>query len=186
MSAFIPGVAPLSGNDIEKIAERELQTFSPERITIPGPVNVIGYFDSLEDRGLDPGVQVLEYGTEGITFPTGRVILNESTYVSAVAGDGRARFTVVHEAFHGICHVKQLRSQLVHCNLKLTRQTDLPAYRNPEWQANTFASAFLMPRLAVSAMAAGLRGRQLAETIADTFNVSFRAAEVRMRRLAIP
>lgn len=64
--------------------------------------------------------------------------LREDVYELACSGDGRARFTIAHEVAHLVLHANRGG---------LARQESgahVPAYRDPEWQANTFASNLLI------------------------------------------
>lgn len=64
--------------------------------------------------------------------------VRQSVYEGACCGNGRDRFTLAHEIGH----------YFMHNNIMLSRVESgirIPAYRDPEWQANTFAAALLMP-----------------------------------------
>ena len=79
----------------------------------------------------------------------------------------RATFTLIHELGHYLLHYLQ-------SDVCLTRVDDniyVPAYCDPEWQANTFASEFLMPY----EKCIGLTPTQ----IKKKYHVSKTAAEVR-------
>lgn len=66
------------------------------------------------------------------------IIVRESVYYDATRGMPRARFTLAHELGHYILHRKT--------NVSYARGLEkIPAYLNPEWQANTFAGEFLAP-----------------------------------------
>lgn len=75
---------------------------------------------------------------EAKTFPDRTIFIRESVYNNAVNGDGRSRFTIAHEIFHSIVHCNQIA-----CCRVSTTQT--PAYKDSEWQANTFAGNLLFP-----------------------------------------
>lgn len=64
--------------------------------------------------------------------------VRQSVYEGAIAGNGRDRFTLCHELGHYIFHkpnnISFLRADKV-----------IEAYREPEWQANTFAGELLVP-----------------------------------------
>ena len=185
MSSWVPEVRPLSRADIERQAFAVLQRFYPKLLREPGWFPVIDFFDILRDAyGLDPGVEELSDGVEGVTWPDGRVILSEETYRAASQGNGRARFTVPHEGYHGIQHRGQIRRALVHTGgLVLHRRQSIPAYKDPEWQANVFAAAVLMPALMVKAVVANVFDPVGA--IVRTFGVSRTAAEVRISQLRL-
>ncbi|MBB6285304.1 ImmA/IrrE family metallo-endopeptidase [Geobacillus subterraneus] len=77
----------------------------------------------------------------GVTYPqTNKIKLREDVYENAIAGSPRDRFTVAHEIGHLIMHrpgsIALARSQ----NAEI-----IPTYKDPEWQANTFAAELLAP-----------------------------------------
>lgn len=74
------------------------------------------------------------YGTTN----TGRNIMKirEDVYNGAVEGNPRDRFTICHELGHYLLHQPE--------NISYTRG-DIPTYREPEWQANTFAAELMAP-----------------------------------------
>lgn len=73
-------------------------------------------------------------------FPDNHTIkIRESVYDGARRGFGRDRYTVMHEIYHFMWHESAA--------ISLARNPDdVPRYENPEWQADVFAGAFLMPR----------------------------------------
>lgn len=89
------------------------------------------YLDIVADRELDAHARA---------FPDGHTIrIRESVYDGARQGFGRDRYTVIHEIYHFIWHESAA--------ISLARNPDeVPRYENPEWQADVFAGAFLMPR----------------------------------------
>ena len=106
-------------------------------------------------------------GLEGLTLPKEHLIqLPERVYMDAVAGLGRARFSVAHEVAHYL---------LIDDNSVALCRSDvkLPAYRKPEWQANTLAAELLVP----TDMTAGMGANE----IAWVFGVSFAAAKVHIK-----
>jgi hypothetical protein len=108
-------------------------------------------------------------GEEGLTYPDEkRIVLREDVYERAIEGNGRARFTCAHELGH----------LLMHANLGFARHIErgsIPAYRDSEWQANTFAGELLIPRGSVAP------GDKVFE-VASRFGVSLEAAEVTLKR----
>jgi hypothetical protein len=187
MSLYVPAVSPRSRAQIEQEAQVIIGRFYPDLLREPGRFPVLDFFDLLKDEfGLEPCVEQLSDGVEGITWPDGRVVLSEQTYRGASEGDGRSRFTVVHEGYHGIRHRREIRTALVHTGeLVLYRRSSIPAYRDPEWQAHTFASAALMPEPMVRLVAASTPRIQLAWKVQNVFGVSNRAAEVRLSKLGL-
>lgn len=112
-----------------------------------------------------------EMGTDhGLTLPERYLIkLRVDVYEGMCKGNGRDRFTGAHELGHLFLH---------HSAGFARRQYEsgLPAYRyNSEWQANSFASAFLIDgsRLVTC--------RSLAD-VTSKFGVSESAARVRFRK----
>lgn len=107
----------------------------------------------------------------GLTFPENKVIvLREDVYERAINGVARDRFTVAHELGHYLMHGSQ--------SLKLAREVEkqkIPAYKNPEWQANTFAGELLAPPHII-------KNLSLAE-ISNYCGVSYNVAEIQSRNL---
>lgn len=107
----------------------------------------------------------------GVTYPEKNVIkLREDVYENAISGVGRDRFTVAHEIGHYIMHKPG--------SLKLARSVNVknvPAYKDPEWQANTFAGEFLAPPHII-------RGLSVKE-IAMCCGVSLDCARIQLKNL---
>ncbi len=88
--------------------------------------------------------EIIEYSEmldkEGETIPSLNTIkIREDVYEKATQGDGRARFTILHEVGHLLLHDND--------RVALCRKTDnapLKAYENPEWQADVFAGELLI------------------------------------------
>ena len=74
------------------------------------------------------------YGTTN----TGKnvMLIRSDVYDKAVLGSARDRFTLCHELGHYLLHQPE--------SIIYARGT-VPAYRNPEWQANTFAAELMAP-----------------------------------------
>ncbi|MFC5760493.1 ImmA/IrrE family metallo-endopeptidase [Rhizobium sp. GCM10022189] len=107
---------------------------------------------------------------EGLADPNGQFIqIREDVYEKAVAGDGRARFTIAHELGHFFLHtsIPLARSE---------KGDGVPPYRKSEPQANQFAAEFLMPR---SLIPPGMGRIQ----IAANHGVSDEAAHLRVQFL---
>lgn len=78
----------------------------------------------------------------GLAFPEDKLIkLREDVYDGAVAGKPRDRLTMAHEVGHYFLHTKE--------RISFARNRggaeQLPAYKDPEWQANAFAGELLAP-----------------------------------------
>jgi Zn-dependent peptidase ImmA (M78 family) len=98
---------------------------------------------------------------------------------------GRPRFTIVHEAGHGILHRAQIRRQLSDGRLTMHRRACVAPYLDPEWQANTFASAVLTPAAMARQVAEERPAWQRVMTFQRVFDVSAQAAEVRLKTLGL-
>lgn len=105
-------------------------------------------------------------GDHGQTFPDEMLIkLREDVYVGMCEGAGRDRFTGAHELGH----------LFLHQGASFARQASapgVPLYVNSEWQADTFASAFLIDERALP------RCKSM-EEVQQMFGVSALAAKVR-------
>lgn len=62
--------------------------------------------------------------------------IREDVYNRAVQGNPRDRFTLCHELGHYLLHQPERISYA---------RGEVPAYMNPEWQANTFAAELMAP-----------------------------------------
>jgi hypothetical protein len=187
MNQFVPVVTAMSRAQIEANAVCVITEFRPRLLSSPGRFPVLKLFEALEDKfGLDVGVEELSDGVEGMTFPDGRVLLSEATYRGANEGAGRQRFTVLHECFHGMRHRKQIQRVLVDVGeLVMYRRKLVKPYLDPEWQANAFAAAVLMPEEMVRLLARHHNRALLPSMMAETFGTSVQAAEVRLKKLTI-
>lgn len=96
--------------------------------------------------------------------------ISNTTYTQARLVGGRASFTLAHEVGHLLLHCGQ--------SVELARGQAMPAYRNPEWQADQFASGFLVP-------AAEAAKTPLPGVLATRFGITPAAARVRLKRLGL-
>lgn len=77
---------------------------------------------------------------EGLTLSADKTIyIRQDVYEKACHGDGRARFTIMHEIGHLFLHRPD---RVALCRLPYGKS--LKPFENPEWQADTFAAEFLM------------------------------------------
>ena len=124
----------------------------------------------------------LSDGMEACAFPNGCqenpggpfIKIRSDVYEAAYVDDGRARFTLLHECGHILLH-----QNVTALHRKAWQPgTNLPVYRNSEWQADVFAAELLMPPqsfigrrsllafchgMAVSHSAALLQGKKLVQ-----------------------
>ena len=103
-----------------------------------------------------------------ITYSNEKLLkIRESVYNGAVNDNPRDRFTLAHELGHIILHPVEIIG-----DLKLARTNDIiPSYRDPEWQANTFAGELLAP----SKLIVGMDKKEISERC----KISLQAAGIR-------
>lgn len=181
-------VSPMSRLQIEQLAEAVLEQYMPESLLEPGRIDVLHVFEYVlgEIFHLDVGVEELAVGVEGITWPDGRVLVSPETYEGVCQDRGRPRFTMAHECCHGLYHARQIRHALIDVGeLVLYRRPSVVAYRDPEWQANAFAAALLMPKPMVRAIAGDGPIHRKIRRVADKFFVSPPAANIRLKHLGL-
>lgn len=107
----------------------------------------------------------------GLTIPKeNAIVLRDDVYDGACEGKGRDRFTAAHELGHYLMH-RDLPIQF-------HRAGTLAAYKDSEWQANTFAGALLMPR-------SGLMTCRSIDEVSVRFQVSPDAARVQLSKYGI-
>jgi len=185
---LVPRVTGKSTAEVEAEAEGVMRRFDPRRISEPSALDVISYWEFLEDSKINRHIvtEVVELPDEmeGRTFPNGTVQISVETYEGAVRGVPRCRFTIPHEGYHGLFHAPQLQRALVDSRgVALHRRANIPAYEDPEWQANMFSAATLMPGGAVRKLLAGARPGSWSWKVQDMFQVSYTAANKRIERL---
>ncbi|MBK8160293.1 MAG: ImmA/IrrE family metallo-endopeptidase [Rhodospirillaceae bacterium] len=146
----------------------------------------------LEDDPYFPVPEVLEFmlprASEDYAFSVGEVAdmgpdhgrtllddfeirLRKDVYDNMVLGAGRDRFTACHEIGHLVLHQPQYLSRRL-------EHREMRTFEDPEWQANTFASALMMPERFVKKC-------HSIEMMVEMFGVSEPAARSRLRNLNI-
>lgn len=169
MSSII--VDPVSSKDLEFFARNIREKFGLAdkaffpvleflEVALPRAVNGFTY-DIVEDHEI--------IGAYANYNPVTKVMkIRNSTYEGAFNGNGRDRFTIAHEIGHALLHDEASYN-------RVSDDINVPAYRNPEWQANTFASYLLMsPPL--------IRGMSVNE-IADACGTSYQAAAIAHKKM---
>lgn len=102
----------------------------------------------------------------GVTHTGKRVMkIREDTYVGAISGNPRDRFTLCHELGHFLLHTPERVS---------FARGDVPAYMDSEWQANTFAAELMAPYELIRGMCV--------EEIMDKCGMSFTAASIQYKK----
>ena len=173
----VPG---LSWAQVDARARDVLCNVAPECLSVIQESPILRIFEGgLRDTyGIGYGVEELPYGTEAYFDPiTNEIILDVQVYEDLCAGNPRARFTVAHEIGHGIMHgayFKEIHSG--NRKASVLNRGDIPHYRDPEKQANRFASEFLMPTPLVDTL---IRQEGSPSDIMRIFHVSFTAAEIK-------
>lgn len=105
-----------------------------------------------------------------------------------MTGQPRSRFTLCHEIAHLVLHGDKLRamSGVAHRDaFSGTKQTRDKAYLDPEWQASTFAAAFLVSDEALIAYLQRQSAQEDVPTtrIAEHFKVSNTVAAIRLSQV---
>lgn len=164
-------VPPLKKTTITAIAQNARAAMNIP----PGPLDAERFLEGLVEYGIvfdvfDRESALVPPEVEACWVPGNKTLyIRDSVYAAICRGEPRGRFTVAHEVGHML---------LAH-QPTMNREApghEIPIYANSEWQANTFASEFLMPE-------AQMRARNLrkAAAVANHFRVSMAAAEIRVR-----
>lgn len=102
----------------------------------------------------------------GVTNPgTETMKIREDVYVGAIKGNPRDRFTLCHELGHYLIHLPE--------RVTFARGV-VPAYMDPEWQANAFAGELMAPYDLVKNMSV--------EEISEKCGMSMTAASIQYRK----
>lgn len=165
-------VSGRSRKDIERIANRvrKLLDIDDLRFPIVTLIEILG--EPSEDGDVILNHEIVEdweMPNEYATYsPKNNTIrIRESVYDGACEGNGRDRFTLAHEFGHFMLHGSQ--------DYQFARTGEsLPAYRDPEWQANTFASMLLMPRDKIRGMTV--------DEVAEKCGTSRQAAAIALKK----
>lgn len=171
MAKAVGTVRPRSAAEIEQLARTVRQGLG---IGYGDRISVLPILEfALDEMFVDGHLAVLSDGdmggAEGRTEWARPVItLAASTYAALKRGDHRARMTAAHELGHLLMH-----TQRPVYNFKAPNRDKR---YDPEWQADTFAGALLMPRDAF------LKTRTIVEA-RERFGVSMGAVMVRAKKL---
>jgi Zn-dependent peptidase ImmA (M78 family) len=151
--------------------------------------------ETLSRSEMEPGEACVGYNDRG----QGKIIvyIRDDVLERAKSGDGRSRFSCAHEIAHAIFHGEEIREELQGRNGVVLRDEantateqlpdDIPIYRSEEYQANTIASALLMPLKALKVFLSniGIRGPHGVpiHRVAEHFEVSHQAARIRIQQI---
>lgn len=130
-------VEPMSRKSIRELAKEFRNLFGLEKTLSFPIVQFIEWV--LPTMGLDyEYVSVSEMGDAyGVTYTRkGIMQIREDVYERAINGNPRDRFTLCHELGHFLMHSPERVS---------FARGDVPAYMDPEWQANAFAGELMAP-----------------------------------------
>lgn len=105
----------------------------------------------------------------------GRVALKDKK------GESRPAYLLTRDAFTLLVMGMTGKTAVGRVPRRLYKRTTLPAYLDPEWQANRFAGGFLMPD---PIMGKCVREGWSDAKIARYFNVSLQAAQIRRAKMA--
>lgn len=162
---------PLSKKNIRKIAMelRKMTGFDKEPY-FP-IVHFIEWIMANPENGMELEILTKEemqdtYGTTNTG--SNKMRIREDVYEGAVRGNPRDRFTLCHELGHYFLHQPE--------NISYARG-DIPAYRNPEWQANVFAAELLAPYELVKNMSTN--------EIAEKCGMSHQAAHIKYKECRV-
>lgn len=141
MSEFV--VPPLSRKEIKRLASTVRERFGLDRVALCPVIDMVEYvLPALDPKFNYEIVDDAELGMDQANYnPNTHIMkIRNSVYNNACNGNGRDRFTIAHEIGHFFLH-----SEVDLALSRIENHSAVPAYRNSEWQANAFASAFLMP-----------------------------------------
>jgi len=222
------GIPLLSKQQLERHGERILYAFSPAVLMSPQPTDLDGLISSmgfnleyqyLSHNGVYLGLTVFDdtdmlpvYNpvlnrAEFISVKKNTIII-EGTLVENPAYEHRERFTLGHEAAHGLLHAEYFQRKAEFAGYS---DTSGGIYAKPsfpdlsgvdvngrrlqgeawlEWQANYLAAVLLMPKAAVKKLRNQIEPKgsrywhlELINKMITVFNVSEQAARVRLASL---
>lgn len=131
---------PLSRKNIRQIALKLRKLIGYENKLYFPIIHFIEWVMANPESGMDFEILTKEemQNLYGMTNTGSNVMtIREDVYNSVVEGNPRDRFTLSHELGHYLLHQPE--------NISYARAGGIPAYRNPEWQANVFAAELMAP-----------------------------------------
>lgn len=218
------GIPLLSKNQLERHGEKILHAFSPAVLVNPQPTDLDGL---IRNMGFNLEYQYLSHNKVYLgvtvfddtdTLPVYNPVLNRAEFISVKkntiiiegtlaenpAYEHRERFTLGHEAAHGLIHAEYYRRKAEfagfcdNCGGIYSRScapdlSDVDASGKRlqgeawlEWQANYLAAVLLMPKAAIKNIDFKCNGSwhlELISMMVEVFNVSAQAAWVRLASL---
>lgn len=159
-------VVPLSKAAIREIVKRFRKMFGLEDVLYFPVVQFIEWCLPELDMNYEiVPVNELE-NAYGITH-TGKGVMKirEDVYHGAISGNHRDRFTLCHELGHFLLHTPDRVS---------FARGEVPAYMDPEWQANTFAAELMAPYNLIRCMSV--------DEIVSECGMSYTAAQIQYNK----
>ena len=175
MSKYSEGVEvqPLSRDDIRRMTKALRKRL---KLDDYAPFPVMVFFEMIlpmifEDFTYEIKPRAKMGNKHGETYPCShRIVLREDVYIGACAGKGRDLYTVAHEIGHLFLHGEQY-------SFARRDSSNIPLFKNSEWQADAFAGELLMPFQAIKNM--------LASQVVETFGVTPTAARTQLRAISL-
>lgn len=130
---------PMSRSDIRRTTKELREIIGVEKIEYFPIVHFVEWILANPDNGVE--LEIVEpeemKDTYGLTNTgSNRMCIRSDVYEGAVKGNPRDRFTLCHEVGHYLLHRP---------NSVSFARGEIPRYRDPEWQANTFAAELMAP-----------------------------------------
>ena len=186
---FTPKLPVVAGRSLKNIEDQALaivQWHYPGVLDNPQPFPVPefsefgirdAYSFKLGPRQMPADIEAFCDTTHGIVY------LREDVYDGMWDGDTRSRFTACHEIGHLILHssTRLTFTEADQLGMLYRRKDQIRPYEDPEWQANAFSAALLMPAPAVETLVTRV-GFDVS-AMSETFLVSYSAAEIRLEKL---
>ena len=130
---------PMSRSDIRRTTKELRKIIGVEKIEYFPIVHFVEWILANPDNGVELEIVDPEEmeDTYGLTNTgNNRMCIRSDVYEGAVKGNPRDRFTLCHEVGHYLLHRP---------NSVSFARGEIPRYRDPEWQANTFAAELMAP-----------------------------------------
>lgn len=152
---FVPA-KPRSNSDIEALTMKIVTHFQPAVLNDHKEFNTEEFFDLDLERltGVATDYQQLDPGIYGYTDTQKNLCVISRDLADDPQNRNYYRSTAAHEIGHAVLHVRdyKIRRAILHSvhkkghnELRLYNESEIPLYKNPEWQAWRFAGALLMP-----------------------------------------
>lgn len=194
MTRKLVAASPRSGVEIDGIAMSIVKKFQPEALKEPMPFDIERFFECEMEKITGVKSDYKKLPPEIYGYTDSRAM--ESVISSDLMDDSFqvlfARSTMSHETGHCLIHVPEFRRKRailksIHddCHsdaLRMYRETEIPVYMNPEWQAWRFAGALLMPR---SAIEIGINRGGAVQDLSRWFQVNPAFIRTRLKALKI-